>query len=61
MLTWRVATCLLSSAAFARCPDLIFQWSYAKTEISQPIFSFDGSMIAFSARGHIPDAAETEG
>jgi hypothetical protein len=60
MLTWLVATSLLSSAAFARCPDVIFQWSSPETEIGQPIFSPDGSAIAFSARGHIPDAAEAE-
>jgi hypothetical protein len=49
-----------ASAAHAGCPRIIYQWTDPETEIRQPTFSADGSMIAFTARGHIPDAGEAE-
>jgi hypothetical protein len=55
---------LATASAFATgssaCPPIVFQWTDPETEIMNPTFSGDGSMIAFTARGHIPDAAEAE-
>ena len=55
-----LATELTFVVRSSACPPIVFQWTDPETEIINPTFSSDGSMIAFTAHGHIPDAAEAE-